>query len=813
MMITRREFNFGIATSALSLPFSRALAVPDASWPNTFENNFSTSLRNFTPFGYLDNPYHAWDLHPSGVFRSLPGIGFGLYFPAGPGGYFDEHRNGIYQAHLQLGFVIDDHLFLNPEDFSPQKLISTHHSKNIFTYRVAIEGTECICTFFQIGENALAARVDVKKFPPDKKRMRLVALHQQQLGGAQWWGGDGMTAAYHASPDAWTVGSFAAGTVFALHGDAPSQAHIATPNTDATHTWLHDRKNIDHAMTYGTAPLQAVLIYDITPQTDANGLTVYLSRGTNRKNALEELKRAKNSAATELLAKYEEDAKFWQKAPILKGDWPLHWKNGWIYDFETLRMMVRQPLGEFSQPWDGMQIQSPRSVLAEGSIDMWTLSFADPETAKAVFVGQFVDAIAPNVPCAREDGVANMIAVDGSECGTAISWCYPFFCAQSIYQRTWDRSWLKQLYPHLAAFLQWTLKHRTDSGGFIVAKCSWESGMDGSRRFLIQEPTGGELTEFARLVELQAATSQAALILLQFAKALGKTQDEAEWTNIRDNYAAKTQHLWNGKDWFHDFDTRTMQPVTSVGRDAGQAAPIFCGLTNSNQTASMVPTLREISASSQDGKIALGQNPLIWPSLALPYFEALWVAQEFELLAEDVYLVADRIYTSMDRREVTEDPKKPHARLGWPGVSCEMWGNSGAVGGEAYGWGAVMPAHIIRNLVGIRETSDPNLILLSPNLPKALMVPGKTYVLENMPLGPNLLSVQYYVRNGDELEIQGTWPGAIHVEDATGKILAAANSPKVVAFQAKNHSLYRIIRGDISTSAKSIFDGNSTMAN
>ncbi len=32
---------------------------------------------DFTPFGYLDNPYHAWKLNPGGVLRSLEPLGMG----------------------------------------------------------------------------------------------------------------------------------------------------------------------------------------------------------------------------------------------------------------------------------------------------------------------------------------------------------------------------------------------------------------------------------------------------------------------------------------------------------------------------------------------------------------------------------------------------------------------------------------------------------------------------------------------------------------------------------------------------------------
>src|SRR5947209_204150 len=59
---------------------------------------------DYTPFGYLDNPWHTWDLHRSGILRSTPGIGLSLYFPAGLGGYFDFGKNNIYESQLALQF-------------------------------------------------------------------------------------------------------------------------------------------------------------------------------------------------------------------------------------------------------------------------------------------------------------------------------------------------------------------------------------------------------------------------------------------------------------------------------------------------------------------------------------------------------------------------------------------------------------------------------------------------------------------------------------------------------------------------------------
>jgi hypothetical protein len=83
------------------------------------------------------------------------------------------------------------------------------------------------------------------------------------------------------------------------------------------------------------------------------------------------------TAGQEIARKHGEDAHFWDSAPQLTGDWPAHWKRGWVYDYETLRMMVRRPIGVYKHAWDAMQIQAPRNVLAETSIDMWALSYAD----------------------------------------------------------------------------------------------------------------------------------------------------------------------------------------------------------------------------------------------------------------------------------------------------------------------------------------------------------------------------------------------------------------------------------------------------
>ena len=413
----------------------------------------------------------------------------------------------------------------------------------------------------------MASELRLINWGAESRAVKVLALHTYQLGESKWWGGDGIGGDYAGDSSCLWTRSFAAGTVFAVTSNQRNQGHYFSHRDEDRRTWLETIPNSGNKVSYGSDPLHAGLGFDLRLEPrEENRMTLLMARGPNLSAALKHARASLDHAAEVTRRKIAEDDRFWKAAPKLDGDWPAHWRHGWVYDFETLRTMVRRPIGLYRHKWDAMQIQVPRNVLAETSIDMWALSYADPSTAKEVFVGQFLDAIDDNVPCMREDGVMNMVAADGSECGTSISWCFPFFCAESIFNRTWDREWLLQLYPRMAALLRWTLKNRVDSEGYLVGKCSWETGMDTSKRFQIQQPTGGEVVEFLRLVELQAAASHAGATLAHFAGALSKSEDKPQWLRIQKDYADKTQRLWK-KDWFHDFDSRAKILVENAVRD------------------------------------------------------------------------------------------------------------------------------------------------------------------------------------------------------------------------------------------------------
>ena len=45
---------------------------------NLFSLSFSSG--DYTPYGYIENPYHSMILNRSGVIRSVPPLGFGYWF-------------------------------------------------------------------------------------------------------------------------------------------------------------------------------------------------------------------------------------------------------------------------------------------------------------------------------------------------------------------------------------------------------------------------------------------------------------------------------------------------------------------------------------------------------------------------------------------------------------------------------------------------------------------------------------------------------------------------------------------------------------
>jgi hypothetical protein len=726
------------------------MSTPESAAPLTLPPSFPAG--EYTPFGYLDNPWHSMVLNRSGVIRSVPPLGFGYWRRTFRGTYGNGARAPVnYLSLLELGLACENLRLVTPADFARQnvQLVSRYHSQHLFSYDFEHDGLRYAIQYFLPRENTLACRVELHNAAARARTVHLHAAHVYGLWEQRWWGSDGLGMRYFADDDAALTAIWAYGDYFALAADLPSVAHKATAGRRQWHDWAraNDLDSQDTATIRGPGPLHTVMSYAIdVPARGFTAATVYLCRAVNEPWALRELHVARGEARRELERLLDDDEHFWSRCPQLDGDWPVTWKHGWVYDWETLRMNVRRPLGIFRRPWDAMQIHSPRSVLGEAAVDMLALSYALPELAQQVLLGTFADGPTPNAPCCREDGSMNMIAADGDACGTAPSWCFPFHVLRTLAALRPDEDWLAELYPHLKSYLEWWLTHRADAHGWLHCHCDWESGQDGSKRF--PEAEGGN-ADMVRTIDVEAGMAEALALMAQLATRLGLPDEGRHWEACASRRIREVRAMFVD-GWFRDFDTRTEQPFLTPDLDIMMLAPLTCGIATPEQIEVVRPRFD-----------AFRQHPtpyLEWPSFLLVYTEAAWTAGLHLLAGEVTADIAERIYPRTDARRLSfVDTADPYTyRI--PGVANEYWPVSTEIepGGEAYGWGATLPLHVVRDLVGFRETEDWDALAfyLTPALPQRLLHPGATYTLRGLHFRDLELTIRYDVQADGRLQVQ-----------------------------------------------------------
>jgi len=735
----------------------------------------------YTPFGYIDNPHHTLVTNRSGVLRSVPPLGLGWWRRRFKGAYGPGPRDHVnYISWLELGVTCAGVRLLTTEDFAAAgvTLVSRYHTKHVLSYDFTCGGVAVCLRYFLAGEHALACQAEVCNESDLGQVVALHATHRYGNWETPWWGSDGIGARYRPELDATVSAIWAYGDYFALGATNPSRAHHGTADPSAWQRWLRSDNpaSVDGASVRGPGPLLVTHTYELVVPSGGRATTlILLCRGRNEEAAVAELAAARTGASAALERQLDADEAFWSTCPQLTGDWPDTWKRGWVYDFETLRMNVRPPVGIFRHPWDAMQIHSPRVVLGEAAVDMFALGQALPELAREVLLGTFADAPAPNVPCCREDASVNMIAADGSACGTAPCWCFPFIVLRALYAASGDDDWLAQLYPYLKAYLDWWLAQRTDEHGWFHCKCDWESGQDGSKRF--PEAEGG-LAESVRTVDVEASMAQALQLMAALAERLGAREDAPRWAELAAQKTAATRTMFVD-GWFRDFDGRTGRPIIRPEYlDIMMLTPLTCGVATPEQIAAVRPKFEYFRAHPRGW--------LEWPSFFLAYTEAAWTAGLRSIAAEATADVANRIYPRLDARTpLFSDPRDP---LGYrvPGVANEFWplSDDQEPGGEAYGWGATLPLHVIRSIFGFRETADPfaDACHLSPALPAALRVPERRYGLRNLRYRALELDVTAEVLGPTRLRLTLEYAGPVGrtlvVRDADGRVLHSAECPE-----------------------------------
>jgi len=722
---------------------------------------------DFTPYGYLDNPYHSWKLNPSGVLRSKSPLGMGWHVP-NLGSYV---RNQFqYTAHLSIGLRVGNLVLVTPEDFRHHSctIVSHLHTKNRFEYTCTVPQYALTFTarYFLVQEHALGCILSLSTAAQQPLSVTCYLLHQHTHNPytSRLWE-HGLYACPGPQEGSVMLGIASEGDVF-VHGARSADGAPVTfgemgyvVSLEEAAQWAKGKavarpsviqRQEDTGWQTRTVILPCTVTVEPTAERILNGV---LARGVSQDQTYKHWEDGIEEIALAEAEHRADDEQFWSQAPQLSGDWPAHWRRGMVYDLETLRMTMRPPVGVLSHVWDGMQIQAPRTVLAEAAMDVLFLSYADPELAAEIILGHFESSPHPHLPCMREDGSYNMVADDGQICGTAPEWGFPLWCCDQLLRRTGNLHWLHRLYPRVAAYLRWWLEHRRDAEGWLVYNCSWESGQDVSSRFGPQQ-TGGTIIQHVRPVDLQASMAQSAQIMARWARLLAQGNEPStvdfsaeadEWIKVANEFTVKTRLMWQD-GWFRDYDSVAQE--WSTQQDAMHLAPVFCGAAGWGHVEQLQPFLAQPPMHSS------GWAPLSWPPVVMTLIGAADAAQLPLDAAELAYRFIDASYRSSDSRELDEYG-------GLPGVTREYrrtvtvgkWGEIDYVnaGIEGYGWGALSIHLLIRHLLGLCATGL-NSIILAPTLPIALRRPGATYTIAPIPWGKCMLRFTCQVKTAHSYE-------------------------------------------------------------
>lgn len=728
---------------------------------------------NFTPHGYLDNPYHFWKLNPSGVLRSLAPLGMGWHVP-NLGSYV---RNQFqYTAHLSIGLMVGELVLITPEDFMQHgcTITSSLHTKNRFEYtcRVPQYALTLTAHYFLIQEHALGCMLSLSTTVKEPLPVTCYLLHTHTHNPftSRLWE-HGLYARNGPQEGCAMLGIASEGDVF-VHGARSANASPVTfeeigyvVSLEDASSWAKGATVVSPTITQsqpdtGWQVRTVILPCKITLGSEQGPseqmINAVLARGVSADQAYRYWEDGIEEIAHAEAEHRADDEAFWSRAPQLSGDWPDSWRHGLVYDLETLRMVMRPPVGLIPHVFDGMQVQAPRLVLAEAAMDALFLSYADPELAAEVILGHFESAPHPNLPCMREDGSYNMIADDGQVCGTAPAWGFPLWCCDQILSRTGDLHWLHRLYPRAAAYLRWWLDHRRDAEGWLVYSCSWESGQDVSSRFGPQQ-TGGTIIQHVRPVDLQASMAQGANILARWATLLGQEQrattitevpidfasEAAWWQQIGDEFTVKTRLMWRD-GWFRDYDSAAHE--WSSQQDTMHLAPVFCGAAGWGH----IEQLRSYFAQPP---MHSGWAPLSWPPVVMTLIGAAAAAQRSTDAAELAYRFINASYSSIDSRE-------PDEQGGLPGVTREYLASTQddqgfdytRAGMEGYGWGAVSIHLLLHYVLGLRE-GESGTLTLAPQFPQALRLAGARYRVESIQWGEHRISIEYIMLDADHYHL------------------------------------------------------------
>jgi hypothetical protein len=695
---------------------------------------------DYTPYGYLANPFHrarAWTDSEAGVLRTTDDLlGLGWLEPTA--------RKPSRELAIAVMVRWNGRLYRTRADFARIGYRSRHHSAMLFSYDWDMDFVAGTVRFALAHRDGLVADVTVENRGPLPAECDVLVL-------GRFVTAEGKTDAQLVN-DAWNIAD-ARGmptASFAVHG-----AVAPRPQGAADLAVVGANGDVDRRLSAG---------YEF-PLSLGPGETWTVGVGLARAGTVEAASDLATRASGVCDAKRDEDDEFYASVALPVGDWPDAWRRGWIYDLETTRACIYPPGGIFNHEWLSWMIPTPRAVLAEGTLDAVRFSYASPERALGLVKTLFTSAPAANVPCVFQGGEPNMVAKDGTVCGTSPAWCLPFYNIWLLYLRTLDRPWLDDLVPRLEAFLEYWLQERTDEFGWIVYKCSYEAGEDFTPRL---DPTGkGDdvISHVVRPVELQATFSQSATILAAMSRELGQARRSERWEEIARDYATRTQSLWDPA-WgsYRDWDKRTNAFLVGtdnksywktdpVRHSALRLTPLVAGIATPEQRERLREEIEHYDAGPW----------CIWPSWSYVVAEAASAAGWYDFAGRFAARIVNRVYRANDRRTLAE------AGRPLPGTAPEFWALDLADFhlSDGYGWGATTTSLWVRQIFGFREGRDPARFsfTLTPNLPEEFLRRGRRFGFTQLPYRGHRFDVAYeFTDRGLEatIESERAWVDSVH---------------------------------------------------
>jgi hypothetical protein len=289
--------------------------------------------------------------------------------------------------------------------------------------------------------------------------------------------------------------------------------------------------------------------------------------------------------------------------------------------------------------------------------------------------------------------------------------------------------------------------------------------------------------------------AEAMVIMSQFAEILNREEEVNMWNEKANDRIARTHSMFvNG--WFRDVDGRNSQPILLDDLyDPIMLAPLTCNIASDEQ-------INEIKSIF---KYYL-KNPqwLAWPPMVYACTEAAWYAGEQLTISSALADIVNRVYTRTDARTLSfvNDNESFSYRI--PGVACEFWPVSERPpGGENYGWGAILPALIIQNIIGFRELENFNLdgFYIAPAIPEFLYETGKIFEISDLHFRKKKFDLTYKLLDKGKnisagLNLKTAHAGKISIYDDNENIIFSRSSiipDDTIYFMAENGKRYRVI--------------------